>query len=531
MVEFKVIPLNANCQLEYDDFDTILMFLQNLKLNSGMLIQDYKITPSMGLLVSYKTEEAKNEVLKTHKFYVSTGNKSKHFKLIANEPLNHSNADYAELKNVLILTAKSELEFKRAKVFCENLAANAIGQGDREKTGNGLKSIRRSQFFKNSFILEFEQEIDFKSLVEWNKSFTFLNAYSSKILLVKQNDRKGEHVDQELVEFYFNRNAEDKFSRIFMNEPFYLLEYENEATCETILNKKRHHILNHELQIEYLYNLDMLKHAGQSCKPKKTNTEKNCMPGEMRSVFQNYMMFIAITLMAIFFYSFLYAAKSKPVVVYEAEEAIQMKQYQFELFKVSLNEIFSDSRYTNMSIEIGELNRNVTMKGARAQLDGLKASMKTLFDKTPSIDLQVNEYQMRFLLQKEHELRQFGQIVLDGGESFCIKNCRAFRFDFQESKIVVYGKRAAYCAQLIRDHVLGQIEREILFAREIKDHDLIAQYVRHVNTQIKGVMVEYGASGRSVNGRASGRLKFIGLSQQIKLANRLYSATFDSYYG
>ncbi len=537
MIEFKVVPLSSSCRLELSDFDTILMFLQNLKLSSGMLIQDYRITASRTLLVRYKSEEAKSEVLKTHKFYVSTG--SKHFKLIANEPLNHSNATYAEIKNTLILTTKNELEFTRARVFCENLAANAIGQSSQQETANNeLKSIRRSMFFKNAFILEFKNEIDFKSLVEWNNSFTFLNAYQSRTLLVKQCDKKGENVDQELIEYYFNRNADDKFSRIFVNEPFYLLEYENEATCEQILAKKKHHILNHELQIEYLYNIDMIKNI--TCKAKKSasvsaENTRSRLSSEMKNVIQNYVMFILITLMAIFFYSFLYGGNAISVLRHDAEEIVQLKQFQIELVRSSLSEIHSDPRYANMSIEINEPARNATLKGTRAQIDALKSSVKSLFSKNPSVHVQVNEFQMRFLVQKEHELRQFAHIVLEGGESFCIRNCRAFRYDFEESKIVVYGKRAAYCAQLIRDHVIAHVERDILFLREIKDHDSIAEFVRRVNAEVKGAMVEYtmSSSSRSASshGKATGRLRFIGLSQQVKRAYRLYSATFDSYYG
>ncbi len=358
MVEFKVTSLSSSYRLEDSDFDTILTFLKNSKLSSGMLIKDYRITSTRSILVSYKSEEVKREVLEMREFYVSTG--VKNFKLTTFEPLNHSNESYAEIKNVLVLITKSELEFNRARVFCENLNANA-------KINNELKSIRRSLLFSNNaFILEFKNEIDFNSLVKWNESFTFLNAYSSRTLLVKQRDTHGKDVDQELIEHYFRRNAVDKFCRIFVSEPFYLVEYENDAVCETILAQQKHHILNHELQIEYLYNFDMMKSSGPLLKVQKSDNAKfevwlnsdeqltNTCKGAVR-----------------------------------LKEIIRFQLSQLAMVKARLSKVYAGSNYTNMTLGIDEPGQTLTLRRAREQIDAFKSSMKRLLNKVLSRAVQV----------------------------------------------------------------------------------------------------------------------------------------------
>jgi hypothetical protein len=539
VVEFKIIPLGPTSDLRESDYDMIMMFLQHLELDNGVLITGYKKKPDCKLAVRYKTVELKERVLKTHIFYVSTECTNRRFKLIANEELSHSYQDYQEIKNIVIMVARDDVENEKAKIFCENLLNNKINVNGDDKQ-NGIKSIETSVFFENSFIIEFNNDGDFSRLTARNKDFSFLKAYRSKILLVNQNDTKGRYLDQELVEAFFRRKntSGENFRRIFIKEPCYMVEFESDAICKQyLLNKSKHEQLGHELEIEYLYNLEMLNNFA----PK--SNENKPMPNEEGKACENFLtqmeqfglFCLILFFMILFNWAIIrfFSIGSDFPVTYESNKSIVLQRYQLKLIRRSEVDL---SKINDMSIVISESKSAVELRGTVEQIERAEKVIHSIVNDVNSARVQLNSFQMRFLIEKEAGLEKFSIfasrcdacIALD-----IIDECLAFSYDLVASQITLFSKYNISCKYLLSYHVLREIEWNCMFVKDIKDHSLIVDYVNKVNREMDGVLVEYVTKENGGRDNAylqySIKLRFIGVESQINKAKNLYINTFYKY--
>ncbi len=159
-------------------------------------------------------------------------------------------------------------------------------------------------------------------------------------------------------------------------------------------------------------------------------------------------------------------------------------QYEIQLIKMSLTKIQSKPRFQNISIQISEQCRNITLRGGKEQIDALKDSIKKFLDETSSVIFEVTDTQMKFMIRKAPELRHFDEITVEDGTIMDIGSCRAYRYYFLPSKIEIYGWNYKYCVEVFKKHILREELMDLDSLTRNNDKDLIADYIRRVDTEI-----------------------------------------------
>lgn len=180
----------------------------------------------------------------------------KSYKLIANNSFNQTNYDLND-KTVILKNVPSDADLELIRLYGEYLVIN-------DNEFNDVEDIIKSSLFKDTFYLKFKLKFDLDKLKErlrrrkfCNRPIQILETYYTRTILVKLYDLKDEPIDYEFIELYFDSKKRGPFSSIREVDPFVCISYESEEMVQKILESS-HTISKRELQIEYLYNFDLL---------------------------------------------------------------------------------------------------------------------------------------------------------------------------------------------------------------------------------------------------------------------------------
>lgn len=495
-LEFKIVLCDKNGQIDPNqshdehlkpsDLDRIIMFLKNFKLTSGNAIEDYKVNKlSQKIVVMYKDDSVRDKMLHKHIFRIqSDESNERYFRLIANQVLPSIETINKDLTKSVIMIQTSEDQHDLVKNFCNNLINN------NEKTTTEIEFIKESSFFPNTFIVGMRDDQDESTLDELVHDIGFdgccsirlLSAYRTRIIAVRLFDQNGTAIPQELVELYFSNEqfsrCAEKFSQVYLYEPFLLLQYEKESTCEQLARTK-HHILGHELSVEYLYNSELLSTILTNRRPSSPKRARIFLDEFRRIKWCSLLWancFVAL-FGVIFLASFLmlWNLDANYTRSHEFEQTLHLPRHMFYLLneKMLHDTINSKAQFNGMSIELRQKENDVVIRGREDQVKRIIEGIQSeILDSALSEFILLDEFQTLFFVIKESGVLS---IPFD---------CKAFKLELDISpRVVIYARNARQletCARLFKS-MLHKIEK-MIHKQSGTLNSVLVEYLLRVNS-------------------------------------------------
>ncbi|CAF0800762.1 unnamed protein product [Brachionus calyciflorus] len=250
----------SDLTIEDSDLEMILLYLENSRKSGGGEYEEFKLDPTRRLLsVKYTYFLTKLRVLRKRSIKIKVN--SKEFNLMANEPLD---IESAPLENSVIIIKNIEDSWIRNEVvniYAENLVMN-------DDDTNDVENIYQSKIFSNTVYVKYKHDFEPDKLKYRYEKRPSLNnvkieivpAFKTRLAMVKMFDINGTRISKDLIEMYFSnkkRCGAESYTSIHEREPYLLLSYDNQESCELVCMRK-HELSKGSLIVEPLYNYRML---------------------------------------------------------------------------------------------------------------------------------------------------------------------------------------------------------------------------------------------------------------------------------